>query len=275
MINSRENQHDEAALEIIDFSIQQSFSNASMQEKNNMRWTRNICAEPDRIMFGIAIACCMTTDISILRAVDYFNLFDKNFKPGRSLKFIKEEEHVFAAIIIACDRFGERVKVLQYYWEMVSICPMRPSAAVTNAALRAAAFSKDWQQFERIESSLAIFGRTQMESPLTQTPRPLPTMIECRFALETARNGHDINSAVFKVSGRSSGSDEDRISLIDGLIISLNNQNLECDEKLRRKLKKLIRDLKEYGCVASDLTAISPTLQVYLTLIQAAGFRKV
>lgn len=280
MLNCRDAQHDEVALEIFDFSVNNSQQDPRQDAKIFL------CAKPDRIMYGIAIACTMTVYTDSHRAEQLFAACDDAFKLGKSSTHIEEDAAVFAAMIIACDRFGEREKLLDYYMKMKTIPTMRPSPGVINSALRAAAKTEKWAMFSKIESSLAIFGRTlkpdsdrhdddecddhdDAKVPLIR----IPSINECSSALKSSRSGDDVSMAIYKVSSRSSGSDADRASLIVQLTALLSNRTLVDNAKLRRRVNRLITDLKE-GNLIVDQSAIQPTLQLYCTLIEAAGLRK-
>ena len=277
MLNCRDAQHDEVALEIFEFSVKKS--QLEPQQVNDEKI--DLCAKPDRIMYGIAISCTMTVCVDCCMAEQLFAQCNDAFKLGKSSKFIKEDAAVFAAMIIACERFGEREKLLDYYSKMKAILTMRPSPGVLNSALRAASKTEKWAEFAKIESCLAIFGRTMLpddgdlEDGADKSPLMIriPTLHECSMALKASRNGDDVSLAIFKVSSRSGGSEEDRFDLIDQVTALLSNRELVDNARLRRQVNRLISDLKA-GNFIVDRSAIRPSLQLYGTLIQAAGLRK-
>ena len=282
MLNCRDAQHDEVALEIFYFSVKNS------QQDPQQDAAIDLCAKPDRIMYGIAIACTMTVHADCRRAEQLFAECDSAFKLGKSSTHIEEDAAVFAAMIIACERFGEREKLLNYYTKMKAIPTIRPSPGVINSALRASSKTEKWTMFSKIESSLAIFGRTMMpddgchdddndnhdddNDDKTSLIR-IPSINECSAALRSSRSGDDVSMAIYKVSSRSSGSEADRAGLIVQLTALLSNRALVDNAKLRRRVNRLISDLKE-GNLIVDQSAIQPTVQLYGTLIQAAGLRR-
>eukprot|EP01037_Dinobryon_pediforme_P019127 gene19127-19491_t len=266
MLNCRDSGHDEVALEIFDLAL-----------KSNLPGF----VGPDRIMFGIAIACSMSISNDCSKAEELFAICDRKFKLGKSTTHKEEDAAIFAAVIFAYERFGQRDKVLDYFSRVRSISSMKPSAGMINAALRAASKSQQWPLFEEIEGTLALFSRTVIEtvsapdgnsSAASPPPVAIPSLKECSSALRACRGGEEVGRAIYKVSSASPGGEEDRVALVTQLTNLLYNPQLVDSAKLRRRVHRLIDSLQG-GLTVPDTSAVRPTLQIYTTLIQSAGLR--